>query len=159
MRRGYPSTRWLFRPASRNGELDRHGGFPANNDSRNVDYLEIPADGIVWYTSDGMENNPSAPGYDSSKPLTFALPNPGVYRDNVYNDPIPARYRTNGTTAFVWRHDDEGGALTGEPTTQPSFWPYLLRIRYRVHDSRGRINSCDNQHGIWFEHIVRVNRP
>ncbi|MCG8508996.1 MAG: hypothetical protein MI741_07180, partial [Rhodospirillales bacterium] len=58
---------------------------------------------------------------------------------------------------------------------QPSFWPYLIRVRYRIHDTRGEIGSGGENTGtgvtvenvrtkwvttgMWFEHILPVNRP
>lgn len=52
---------------------------------------------------------------------------------------------------FVWRHTD--GA-------SDSFWPSLIRIRYRIHDSGGQVVSqIDGLPGRWFEQIIQVKRP
>lgn len=133
------------------GAIDKidHDGLP--------DTPEI----IVWYTHDVYANPPGV-GFDINQPITYPLPTdaPGLaYRAAVYDDDSVIDAVANLDGAFVWRHDDEGGALTGDPNTQPSYWPYLIRIRYRVHDSRGRIESGVGQHGVWFEHIIKVNRP
>jgi hypothetical protein len=38
-------------------------------------------------------------------------------------------------------------------------WPYLIRIRYRVHDPRGKLaDPVTAEPGVWFEQIIRVNR-
>ena len=73
-----------------------------------------------------------------------------------------------GDTLFVWQHDDEAnaagvGTLTGS-ATQVSYWPYLVRIRYRVHDRAGTLSTPDltdgkQGGGFWFEHVIRVKRP
>lgn len=142
------------------GAIDRHAGF-AGNDANSVPFV-IPPDGIVWYTSDLLANNPNVlASFDSTKPETFPLPLAGTYRNNVYDTGVAAPHNANATTAFVWRHDDEQNALPGlgGNPDQTSYWPYLIRIRYRVHDSRGRIESGVGQHGVWFEHIIKVNRP
>lgn len=85
------------------------------------------------------------------------------------------------TKAFIFKVDD------GLPFTQiqnrslTSAWPYMIRIRYRLHGNRGRLRSndpgaltdgIDNNGdgnvdevgedqiaGRWFEHIIKVPRP
>ena len=61
-----------------------------------------------------------------------------------------------------------GNTPTHKATTTPrrsptnSTWPYLIRIRYRLHDSRGSLQSNLNGNtvlGKWFEQIIKVNRP
>jgi len=112
---------------------------------------------IMWYAADEYENYPGMAGtYDSAKPTTYRLP-AGAYRTAVFDTADTA----NRKGVFVWQHNDAAAALTGDvtPPIQNSYWPYLIRIRYRMHDSRGTIESGDNQHGMWFEHILKVNRP
>lgn len=55
--------------------------------------------------------------------------------------------------AYIFRHDD------------PDSWPYLIRIRYRIHDLRGSFTSKitvggteETISGQWFEVIIPVNR-
>lgn len=54
--------------------------------------------------------------------------------------------------AFVFRHD------------YPVNWPYMLRIRYRVHDKRAQLQGDEgpeperSNSGKWFEQLVEVNR-
>lgn len=66
----------------------------------------------------------------------------------------------NADYAFVWRHDDRPS-----PSATNSDWPYLIRIRYRIHDERGRFTSATSVGGTdtriagqWFEVIIPVNR-
>ena len=90
--------------------------------------------------------------YDFDNPPTWS----GYTRDP--SDPSPGL--TNADAVFVFRHD------------YPDNWPYLIRIRYRLHDDRGRVQSTRYDPtagggagadvpitGRWFEVIVPVNRP
>ena len=93
---------------------------------------------IKWYVASGFQNNndstnPLAGSYDSSQPTTYAAPTGYTYYDPSYQ-------------AFVWRHDDT------------VHWPFLIRIRYRMHDSQGRVTSGQKVQGMWFEHIIKVPR-
>lgn len=144
------------------GELDQHIPFSNGIDSHGRSYAEIEAGGIKWYTHPAYANNPNLPAtYDSRKPLTFAVPTAATHPFYA-----PASYN-NASAAFVWRHDDHNDRpdFGGDPNllvanlNQSSWWPYLIRIRYRMHDSRGQIESGDGQHGMWFEHVIRVRRP
>jgi len=124
---------------------------------------------IKWYVHDDYANEPGEPGYNPDRPATYPLP-AGTYRTAVYDDTVAVPAEDNGANdggAFVWRHDDANNVISNstdgpdadsEPD-QPSLWPYLIRIRYRMHDSRGVIESGDDQHGMWFEHVIKVNRP
>jgi prepilin-type N-terminal cleavage/methylation domain-containing protein len=88
--------------------------------------------------------------------------------------------------AFVFRVDDDRAYndSAGGPQAH-SYWPYLIRIRYRLHDTRGRLTSNDplalrdgldndgdgvtdaingdtdedRLSGRWFERIISVPRP
>ncbi len=83
-------------------------------------------------------------------------------------DTYPPKRVQGSDVMFVWQHNDEDdgtgkGAVTGS-TTQVSYWPYLVRIRYRVHDKAGLLSTpglTDGQSGggFWFEHVFRVRRP
>ena len=67
------------------------------------------------------------------------------------------------TDAFVWGHtrdDTTTTAIEGES----SFWPYALRIRYRLHDANGSFSDINDNtgqpiSGRWFEQIVPIRRP
>lgn len=143
------------------GDLDNNGkidtlpdgsqpgiAYPAGTDSFGRPYAAIPSGQIIWYTARNFANYPGGPnGYDSTKPLLF-FPSPSAYSPYV-DDPDLA----NATAAFVWRHDDDDRTN--------SKWPYLIRIRYRLHDPDGRLTSGSGtpESGRWFEQIIKVNRP
>lgn len=62
---------------------------------------------------------------------------------------------------FVFEHGDVGRRDTNTSTNpQPvsSAWPYLIRIRYRVHDPAGKVIGADGLPGRLFEQILYVNR-
>ena len=83
--------------------------------------------------------------------------------------------------AFVFRVDDAtpfDNSTGAAPIQNHSNWPYLIRIRYRLHDTRGRLTGNYNEpfvdndgdgnvdevnddkiSGRWFERIIRVPRP
>jgi prepilin-type N-terminal cleavage/methylation domain-containing protein len=85
--------------------------------------------------------------------------------------------------AFIFRVGDDNsfedaGGTVGTAGTAHSYWPYLIRIRYRLHDSRGRLTGNYNEvnvdndgdgtvdeagddkiSGRWFERIIAVPRP
>ncbi len=97
--------------------------------------------------------------YASAATITGAnIQPPTTVGANLPYDPAPAV--TNADAAFVWRHD------------YPDNWPYLIRIRYRVHDTRGEVRTTQDtglgtfsytgndeaQAGRWFEVILPVNR-
>ncbi|NJL30676.1 MAG: hypothetical protein HC898_03060 [Phycisphaerales bacterium] len=148
-------------------------GDPGQVDSRGRAYPAIPAGAIVWYSSPEFVNYPGSPrGYDSNKPLVF---------DGSTGVPPTAAWGANSTTgpsyyatpyfnptgqsyakyAFIWRHDDTQ-SWAGAGNLNNSKWPYLLRIRYRLHDKDARLGSgLDGvvEPGKWFEQIVKVNRP
>src|SRR5690606_28262390 len=53
--------------------------------------------------------------------------------------------------AVVFRHD---------ATDITKQWPHLIRIRYRLHDDRGEVESAGNngerEQGMWFEQLIQV---
>lgn len=78
----------------------------------------------------------------------------------AYDPAVSSPSGDNADYAFVWRHDDRP-----TPNATDSDWPYLIRIRYRIHDERGRFTSTRNVGGVderisgqWFEVIIPVNR-
>lgn len=58
-------------------------------------------------------------------------------------------------TAFVFRHNDD----TAWDGSTGSYWPHLIRVRYRLHDVRGQVRSDTDDYGVWFEHVIKVRRP
>ena len=102
---------------------------------------------IVWYDGDHFQAN-AYNWYSGSN-------------ESAYSPYIPDP-NGNGGYAFVWRYHDDANN-PGLPGNNSSKWPYLIRIRYRLHDSGGEIASTDSSGdvvaGRWFEHILSVDRP
>ena len=160
--------------ADLDGEVDRVLSGELPNSPINYDAAFVES--VKWYTHDAYVNRPSGgslgatPGaaYDAERPLTFELPNT-PFRTAVYENSISLNA---STAAFVFRHDStdpgvmEVSTSTGArtfvpppPTSNPCYWPYLLRVRYRMHDPRGDLGTEQDTNGVWFEKILRVNRP
>jgi len=62
---------------------------------------------------------------------------------------------------YLWRHDDDQNNPGNNNHTK---WPHLIRIRWRMHDTRGELthtnlNTPDDNAGVWYEKIIPVNRP
>jgi hypothetical protein len=91
---------------------------------------------------------PPAGQFDTTGAATVAAPNEAYYLGSA----APAA--TNADAVFIFRHDDD--------TAGTNKWPYLLRVRYRLHDDNGVIASTTDAGrtmGKWYEHIIRVPRP
>lgn len=93
---------------------------------------------IVWRS---MEDPPPWSGYGAG----FKNPNHVLSNAQL---PLPDK-----ETRFTFQHD------------YPDNWPYLIRVRYRLHDARGAVREFvgagaigGREPGKWFEHIFRVNR-
>jgi len=111
---------------------------------------------IIWYSGFNIA------GQSTQVPLSSstAFWNPGYdpYYGGASGNQIPTAptdYSVNADAAFVFQYDDND--------TATSKWPYLIRIRYRLHDDAGRMRSTGDGNvptsGRWFEHIIKVNRP
>ncbi len=101
---------------------------------------------IKWYS--GIAHSGS-----SDDPMTYV---PGSYAA-AESGSLPA----NADAAFVWGHTGSAGAVAFGSTT--NVWPYMLRIRYRLHDQRGELigrelSTSQKELGQWYEIIVPVNR-
>ena len=106
--------------------------------------------------------NPEYPENSSDEILPFDSTQPVVYPVPSNWDPYentPNRPHADG--AFVWRHDQDSHFVdASNPHERGSNWPYLIRIRWRMHDSHGEVMRGEKgQHGIWFERIIAVSRP
>jgi len=95
---------------------------------------------LVWY---GLDNLPSAADWGTNYNAAF----PATYPGSPYL-PIGAN-----EVRWVFRHDFG------------PYWPYLIRIRYRLHDPKGKFKeqvysggAAQAQSGMWFEQIIKVNR-
>jgi hypothetical protein len=105
---------------------------------------------IQWY---GM----SANGTDNvaTFPTSAQYPAPSIMR---YYPQTGANSNT-----YFFEHGDVGmnGIKAGSPATTTaklSAWPFLIRIRYRVHDTAGKVIGADGNPGRLFEQILYVNR-
>lgn len=103
------------------------------------------------------------------------IPNPFVYRINgATGAPLDTFAPPAGTerVVFVFGHsgEDPGTSASLGPDEADiiegsgKYWPYLLRIRYRLMDGSGRFRSVDPVTGEpivgrWFEQIIPVPRP
>ena len=142
------------------GELDIDLAVTTGVDV-NGDPIDYPGGNIRWYAhnddpftndpNDVDDSNDPDDGYDPSKPAVYGVPDASDYPP--YDDsPAPVL----ATGAFVWPHDDHHFDPNNPAVS--SRWPYLIRIRYRVHDERGYIGTRDEP-GKWFENIIKVQRP
>ena len=140
------------------GIVDNAFGGPSTNNSSQ----------IWWYDALKQSNLGAVTGWTAQ--TSPAVLQPYV---NINTNTKAFVFRVNDTTAF-------GGTL-GTAGTAHSYWPYLIRIRYRLHDNRGRLTSNnpaaltdgldndgdgtndnvgeDRTSGRWFERIIRVPRP
>jgi len=102
--------------------------------------------------------------YDPSQPTTYPYPQaaltperfvePGAVATavNAIADVDPELVPGSGgmpcaEAAFVWCPQPGDGYLR---------WPHMIRLRYRLHDSSGRLSDADGQPGKQFERIIRV---
>lgn len=136
---------------------------------------------IRWY--DAVKPKPPASDVPTWQTQT-GIPQPLALSESL-NGGVNGRLR-----AFVFRVDDDqsfedAGGVAGTAGTAHSYWPYMIRIRYRLHDARSQVtsnnpaalddrvdndgdrvfdeingdNDEDKTSGIWFERIIRVPRP
>ena len=122
--------------AGQDGELDRDGQGR-----------------IKWYTALNP-NNPGLAGYNNEKPVTYQAPAPNLYPPNAQT---AATAMARADSAFVWQHDTSNGFVS---------WPWMIRIRYRLHDRRGDFagrevtispGNTELEAGQWYETIIPVN--
>lgn len=101
-------------------------------------------------------NNPSATiPYDPGEPDVY-FPPLGDFDGATPDNPFYVESEPLTDGMFVWRHTDDEPSSVG---VQGSRWPYLIRMRYRMHDPNGRLTGRDGNPGMWFETIIPVNRP
>lgn len=122
---------------------------------------------VLWYSHHGGWDSGYALGEarfttrgPSAGPWGATYPNP-IYDTSLTLTDLPPY--VDG--AFMWR------ANRRDPSDNlaQAFWPYMVRLRFRLHDAKGRINGetdprdlpndlFDNGTGRWFEVIARVPR-
>jgi prepilin-type N-terminal cleavage/methylation domain-containing protein len=116
------------------GDYTDETGTPGSDGKIDVDPTTKD---VIWYSH--FSNDPSAGGIPGLPKVV--QPNSSYFPGSPPN----AYYETSSlpSTAdavFVWRHDDSDSFTTNPPGSR---WPYLIRIRYRVHDAEGRLHSTD----------------
>ena len=128
-------------------------------DPQNSIYAGKPIDedrdgNIVWYDS-----------YDHPLPVLLPLPLPAptyyqgpstlqgplffVVHDREHAPGDDGTLPSTADAVFLWGPRSESNALLSD-------WPYLIRVRYRVHDKGGKLADADGQPGKVFEHILRL---
>jgi len=117
-----------------------------------------------WYNDPVLDRRRNPDGgadlaFDPYEPAVFEPPTPisGTNSFEYVTTGLPG----NANAMFVFRHDADDPVSFPPPS--PEFisnndWPYLIRMRYRAHDARGLLESGDAQHGVWTEHVIKVNR-
>lgn len=124
---------------------------------------------LVWYSVDNPPTIPTAFTNPADAYTSFIENNPATIAAAIG---LAMPNDVAASTAFVWRHD------------APASWPYLIRIRYRLHDGRGRLTTTQDTNvdqdlqrtnpvvtydgqstgqveptvGRWFEVVIPVNR-
>lgn len=153
--------------------------YAVSDGGANPQTFTFSGNATAWFTLPQFANA-STTAFVPSEPLLFPLP--AAHPSLVDTDPA------DNYGATVFRHDDESNGSVGKITnnaTQTSYWPYMLRIRWKLHDARGQLasgnvggwatdgidNDRDGQvdesepddaevdNGVWFERVIRVPRP
>jgi len=137
--------------------------------------LDRDPDGrIKWYTgiSANYKERPGTnpPVISADLPVTYFPPRPGANGSGGYQ----ARASTSDLSgvaragaAFIWQHEPAGNDRAEFRDADFTGWPWMLRIRYRLHDRRGEFEGrqitnlvtgeSEPEPGAWFEVIVPVN--
>lgn len=100
-----------------------------------LDTLDPNAGQIIWYSGTNLPSSGFVDGDDSNP-----APDSPIY-DASSGAGSPDH-------VFVFRHGASGD----------KGWPHMVRIRYRLHDSRDKIVGADGEAGRWFEYVLKVNR-
>ena len=131
------------------GDLTSMRGRRALPDGR----IDVGGDGdIQWYAAGGFAVQDMAVMEAPTWYDKVHDPDPNDTISNADSEvsdqaQFPANYDANDIGAFVWEHNT---------VISQAEWPYLIRIRYRLHDDRGHLVGADGEPGRWHEVIVRV---
>lgn len=131
--------------------------------------LDRDPDGrIKWYTLQGFSNPKTAfnsPIPNPDAPVTYPVPGPVDY------PPTSAAVGSfdRADAAFIWHHKPTAAA-GANLTANFRQWPWMLRIRYRLHDRNGKFEGREvndpadstgvlkmTEPGVWYETIIPVN--
>ena len=129
---------------------------------------------IKWYSA--FPNPDWAPATAGPQfpdaPVSYPIPNGGAgYLPRASNATLNAFFGTRldvGRAAFVWQHEPAGNIRSSDTDGDFRQWPWMLRIRYRLHDRRGQFEGREitvnpatgetvPEAGAWFETIIPVN--
>lgn len=158
------------------GEIDRVGPNGLN------DGTFLNGDPIFWYDMDSIDQLDG--NYDGNVGDLWATTDwTGTTVPSPYVDVTGTAH---GQHAFIFRYEDDQAyteTTPGNGDVDNSKWPYMIRIRYRLHDAPGKLESnatsrlFDNKNndpgndgaideqdeavvsGRYFETIIRVPRP
>jgi hypothetical protein len=115
-----------------------------------IDFIVVPSG---YNTADGENPTVTTNGnitvvwYD---PLTSAPNYNASFRYQAYT-------KIDANTAIcVFEHGDTDSSTSG--SGPQSDWPYMIRVRYRVHDAGAKISGSDGYPGRLFEQLLYVNR-
>jgi len=104
--------------------------------------VDVDSEGrISWY---GLGRDTNGDGVVNASDIA-SWPNPASGGPS-YN---PVVTTSANRHLYVWRHGDIG---------QRSAWPYMVRIRYRIADSKGELTGPDGLPGRPMEHVLYVQR-
>lgn len=175
--------------ANNDGEIDRVNdqGTATTADDDNTG-TEANGDPIFWYDMDSIDQLDGS--YDGTvADLWGTTAWTGTTVPSPYENVSPSSATNpsaNGQHAFIFRFEDDQAyteSTPGNGDVDNSKWPYMIRIRYRLHDAPGRLESnasfrlTDNKNndpgndgnidepdeaivsGRYFEQIIRVPRP
>lgn len=126
-------------------------------DFDNTDGIDLDSGGnIKWYgypTVAPGGDRPPLYAFHTVPPRTGSTAWP-IFSSNMAS--LPGMTNAEAEIGIVFRHTS---------TTPQYDWPHLIRIRYRLHDERGEVESSTGANdgtgnsrtqGMWFEQIIRV---
>ena len=139
------------------GDIRWYSAYETNDptDSTPDAWTNSPEDPIRYFANESIHYNPA-----QLRGLTHPVILPmGAAYPPMLTGPIPQQ--PHADAVFVFRHDDDGLNLDHGGTAAPEcIWPYLIRIRWRMHDPQNHLwDSTDGHAGKWFEQIIPVSRP
>ncbi len=123
--------------ANNDGEIDRVNdqgtADPSDDDNTGT---EANGDPIYWYDFDALAQLGVDP-WSGTEWTGSTVPSPVV----------DVTASAHGSTAFIFRYEDDQAyteTTPGNGDVDNSKWPYMIRIRYRLHDAPGRLESNAN---------------
>lgn len=142
------------------GDYDATAGI--DTDGTNIKWYGFWFNNVTEFRRDPAAPYGATIAYDPTLPTVFAPPagqfalgsETAAKPNEAYYVGSAATAANNADAVFIFRHDDT--------TPGTNKWPYLLRVRYRLHDDNGVIASTTDAGrtmGKWYEHIIRVPRP